>query len=823
MAMGMEVDERFHPLVEGTSAAIFVFDAKKILYINPACKRLTGRSARELLGRPFLNLIHPQFRSRYESPAAMSGGTHDQVKIVTKGGEARWTELWLQPILYRGVTATLATAVDVNQLKVSDLARREAEVQLKLVQRAGRTVSWDWRVSTDELVIYGLPKDLIVHGAPVLTTTGKAFFEQIHPDDLVNLKQAVRSSLQDREPLFLEIGLRGPEGDNHWLVLRGQVVADRAGHSEHLVGVATDVTDRRRAEMVLIQEQQHTLAMLVSISDGVIRTDLEGRIQDLSGPAEDIVGSTLEEIKGRKLGEVLTFLDPNSSAVLADPVTESLQSDQPLSQPQTSLLQRDDGDDLPIRFHTVVLRDKGASPTGVVLVVKDLAEEKQVERGMVYLATHDPLTDLVNRTEFERQLGQVIASANKMRRQDSLLYMDLDGFTRLNETFGHPAGDKMLKQFASFLKCRFRETDTLGRLGGDKFGVLLESCQPWQARELVEKLYKDLRSFRFEWDESSLPVSLSCGMAAIGPEDGEVDKVLGAAEAACYLAKQKGGNRFYEYEPSEVAATERHTQLEILHQIQDALRDGSFELHAQLIQPVRAPESDPTMFEILVRLEDRSGKLLLPGHFIPVAERHRIVSAIDRWVLTQTLESVAGASSDSGGNSEIFAVNISGQSLADDRFLEFVLHELSYRGVEPGRVCFEITETATVANFDRAQRFISVLKERGCRFVLDDFGSGLSSFAYLRNFPVDFIKIDGQFVQGMTKDPTQKALVESINHVGHVMQIKTIAEAIEDDATLEAVRLMDVDYAQGHGIAMPVPLAQILELGQSKTSATATG
>lgn len=819
--MGTEVDERFHPLVEGTSAAIFVFDAEKILYINPACKRLTGRTARELLGRPFLTLIHPEFRFQFEGPKALSSGRHDQIKIVTKSGESCWVELWLQPILYRTVAATLATAVDIDELKASDMARREAEVQLKLVQRAGRTVSWDWRVSTDELVIYGLPKDLIAHGAPVLTTTAKALFERIHPDDVVNLKQAVRSSLQNREPLFLELGLRGPDGGHYWLVVRGQAVANRAGHAEHLVGVATDVTERRRAEIALIQEQQHTLAMLASISDGVIRTDLEGRIQDLSGPAEKIIGASSEQIRGLRLKELLRFLDPDSKEPLPDPVESCLQSEHHLSQPQSSLVQREDGDDLPIRFHTVLLRDHGALPIGVALVLEDVVEQRQVERGMVYLATHDPLTDLVNRREFERRLGQVMATVHRMRRQDSLLYLDLDDFSQLNDSFGHPAGDKMLKQFASFLKCRFRETDTVGRLDGDKFGVLLESCHPWQARDLVEKLYKDLKSFRFQWEGSSLPVSLSCGMTAIGPDAAQAEKVLRAAEAACQLAKDKGGNRFYEYEPAEAVASEGHTELEVLHQIQDALRDGSLQLFAQLIKPIRSPETDPAMFEILVRLHDASGSLLLPSHFIAVAERHRIASAIDRWVLSRTLDAIARAPASSGGCADLFAVNISGQSLEDDRFLEFVLHEIAFRGVEAKRLCLEITETATVANFERAQRFISVLKERGCRFVLEDFGSGLSSFNYLRNFPVDFIKIDGQFVQGLTKDSTQRALVESINHVGHIMQIKTIAEAIEDEVTLAAVRSLEVDYAQGHGIAIPAPLEEILELGPTSASASA--
>ena len=803
----MDIDERFHPLIEGTSAAILVFDTDQILYINPASRALTGRSARELLGRSFLSLVHPQFRSRYETPAALAGGSHDQIQMVRKDGSALWVELWLQPVLFRGTAATLATAFDVQDLKESDLSRRQAEVQLKLVQRAGRTVSWDWRIANDELTVYGLPNNLLTHGAPALTTTGKAFFDQVLPEDLVELKHAVRKSLNDREPLFLEIGLQDPKGEKTWLVLRGQSVVGQADRTEHLVGVATDVSDRRRAAEVLVQEQEVNLAMLASISDGVIRTDLDGKNVDLRTPAESITGLSLQQARGRSLRDILTFVDSETGEILEDPIEQCLLSESPVIRPQTCRVRRQDGEEIHLRYHAALLRDHGSTAIGVILVLKDMVEHKQLERGMVYLATHDPLTDLVNRTEFERQLGNALAEARKMRRQDSLLYMDLDGFERVNDAYGHPAGDKMLKQFASFLKCRFRETDCLGRVGGDKFAVLLESCTIWQARELADKLYKDLESFRFDWDGASLPVSLSTGLAGVGPNEESVEKALAAAEAACYLAKQRGGNRLYEYEPEAVAATERHTQLEILHQIQDSLRDGSFELHAQLIQPLSANETEEAMYEVLLRILDRNGQVMLPGRFIPVAEQHRIVSAVDRWVLTHSFTMLADPTV---AGSPRCCLNISGHSLGDDRFLEFVLHELSYRGVEPRNVLFEITETATVANFEKAQRFISVLRDRGCGFVLDDFGSGLSSFAYLRNFPVDFIKIDGQFVRGLTQDSTQKALVESINHVGHVMQIKTIAESVEDTPTLEALREMKVDFAQGHEIAHPLPLQEVL-------------
>jgi diguanylate cyclase (GGDEF)-like protein/PAS domain S-box-containing protein len=801
-------DERFHPLVEATSAAMFVLESGRIVYINPASKELTGRTARELIGSPLGNFLRPRYRPLVEKP--VGEGLHSQVQLVGKAGELTWVDLTVRPFIYRGVPSTLATAIDVADLKESDLARRDAEVQLKLVQRAGRTVSWDWNASTDELVVYGLPGKLITHGAPVLTTTAKAVFENLDGDGSLALKHAMRHSLADRKPLFIEIALRSPEDGDRRVVLRGQPIPDPSGQRGHIVGVATDVTERYRAEEALILEQQQKLAMLASISDGVIRTDLEGTIEDMTATAESVTGLSLDEVRGSLLSKVITLVDQESGEKLQDPIELCLENMDRISQPQTAMIRLSGIHDIPVRFHTALLRDRNATPIGAFLVLKDLVEHKQFERSLVYLATHDPLTDLLNRGEFERQLGQALSSNRAADHQDALLYMDLDGFKLLNTTFGYPAGNKMLKQFSSFLKTRFRETDTLGRIGGDKFGILLENCGPRQARELIEKIYQDMRSFRFEWEESTIAVSLSTGMTGLSAEDIDPERALGAAEAACYLAKQKGGNSFYEYEAKDVSTSERHTQLEVLHQIQDALRSDSFQLFAQEITPLVAPDANPVIYEILLRMEDRSGKLILPDRFIPVAERLRIMTAVDRWVVTRALEVVSERVRIRNDESTLFAINISGQSLGDDRFLEYILNQLSYRGVDPGRICIEITETASVDNFDRAQRFISVLKGHGCRFVLDDFGSGLSSFAYLRKLPVDFIKIDGQFIQGLSKDPTSRALVESINHVGHVMNIKTIAESVEHPHMLDLLREMKVDYAQGHCISFPEPIENIL-------------
>lgn len=804
-------DEGFHPLIEGTAAALFVFDAAKVLYINPACRQLTKKTAKEILGQPFSELLHPRSRRSIQDNLQKGCASQHQVEFLQASGETIWVDLRVRPVFFRGAMSVLATAFDITALKKADTDRRDREVQLKLVQRAGRTVSWEWRVQDDVLMISGLPKEILDSAAPILATSSRTLLEAVHPEDLVPFKQEIRHSLSHGEPLFVETRMRDLDGDIHWLVVRGRSISSAAGQGPHLVGVATDISERRRAEGALFQEQEETLAVLAFIADGVIRTDVEGTVEDLSPAAEGLIGSTRGDSLGKPLGDVLHLLDQRTREPIPDLV--SIAERDPISggQPGDMLMIHPGGKEVPVRLRGAVLHDPDGNPTGRVFVLKDLLAFETADRSVVHLATHDHLTDLVNRAEFERQLAQVVAKSADLAQQHTLLYLDLDDFKLFNETFGHRAGDKMLKQFASFLKTRFRETDTLGRLEGDKFGILLDDCLATRARELTERLFKDLANFRLSYNETSVPASVSIGIVALDADSPEVPEILSAAETACYMAKQAGGNRYHEFEAAEMGPRERQSQLQTLQNVQEALREDGFELYAQLVQPILAVDSAPWMYEILLRMQDGSGGLVLPSEFIPLAERHRLASPIDQWVVRNTLTVLSDRINDIGNENNLIAINISGQSVSDERFLEFVLQELNYRTTPTERLCFEITETAAVSNFDRAQRFISVLKGRGCRFVLDGFGSGLSSFSYLRNFPVEFIKIDGQFVRGMAKDPIQRALVESINHVGHVMQMKTIAAWVEDDEILALTRLMNVDYVQGSGIARPQPLSQVLD------------
>jgi len=433
-----------------------------------------------------------------------------------------------------------------------------------------------------------------------------------------------------------------------------------------------------------------------------------------------------------------------------------------------------------------------------VLVVQDVPQLRGLEREMLYLARHDSLTGLINRRELERQLEAEITAAATGERRHALCYLDLDEFKLVNDTCGHVAGDELLRQLTSLLASQVRESDVLARLGGDEFGILVRDCSVDDACVVAEKLCRTVRQYRFPWEDRVFEVGVSIGVVPITRHAGSLTQVLSAADAACYVAKEQGRNRVHLYQPDDRAVAQRYGEMQWVHRIQRGFDDGRFQLYQQAIKPLGG---GPPMVELLLRLHGEDGQLLPTPSFIAAAERYHLIRTIDRWVVDEALRTLAMR--DDG---RTYTINLSGQSIGDPAFLDFLAQRVRHGNVPPQRLCFEITETASIANLGRAQQLIHALKDIGCRFVLDDFGSGLSSFAYLQSLPVDFLKIDGEFVRHLVHDPVQRALARSIHQVGHLLGLVTIAESVEDEATCVALREIGVDYAQGFWIGMPEPL-----------------
>ncbi len=577
-------------------------------------------------------------------------------------------------------------------------------------------------------------------------------------------------------------------------------------HLRQAQRVALESEERLRAMVdALAQEKELAQITLASIGDGVIRTDAAGIIDYLNPVAERLTGWSSAEACGLPVSKVFIVTEEATGKELVNPVERCLLEGDLVELAGYSLLARRDGHDFAIRDSAAPIRDALGRIAGCVLVFKDVTQLRGMEREMIYLARHDPLTGLINRREFEKRLQHCLSTARDEERLHALFYLDLDEFKVVNDTCGHLAGDEMLKQVTGLLKARLRKTDTLARLGGDEFGVLLEDTTLEDARRVGDVLRTEVHRFRFGWQERIFEIGVSIGLVPITGETLDMAQVLSAADAACYVAKESGRNRMHEYQPDDTALAERYGEMQWIHRIHKAFAEHRFFLYQQSIQPLRPAPNEPPLCEIFIRMIDEEGRIASPGAFIPAAERYHLIASIDRWVVHAAFVSLACRIL-SHGDETCFAINLSGQSIGDEYFLEYVLEEMELTGVEPTRIYFEITETAAVGNLTQAMRFIELLRRYGCRFVLDDFGSGLSSFAYLKNLPVDFLKIDGGFVRDMVGSPVQRALVESIHQIGRVMGIRTIAESVEDRATLEILREIGVDYVQGYGISLPEPL-----------------
>jgi diguanylate cyclase (GGDEF)-like protein len=424
---------------------------------------------------------------------------------------------------------------------------------------------------------------------------------------------------------------------------------------------------------------------------------------------------------------------------------------------------------------------------------------------MSYQASHDALTGLVNRREFERRLGEALEIARAGRQGHVMCYLDLDRFKAVNDTSGHLAGDNMLREVAALIREAVRDSDTVARLGGDEFGVLLVGCPLEKARQIADDIWRAIGEYRFVWKDRIFSVGVSLGLVELTGESNSQEEIMNAADSACYVAKRQTGSHVHVYSSHDEAVARSRGEIHWLQRLQAALRDGFFELYLQPIEPTRPGSIGGPAMEVFVRLHDE-GQPVLPAEFFPAAERYRLMSLIDRWVLGAALAALtAGAIRIPPGRS--LCINVSGQTLADPTFLEFVVEELDRSGVAPQQICFEVAETSVIGNLEQSRRFIDVLHGIGCRFALDDFGTDLGGFASLKQLPMDYLKIDGSFMRDLARDSVNQAMVTAVIGMARTLNFRLIAEQVEDQPSLEAARAMGIDFVQGHAVGRPRPLA----------------
>lgn len=554
-------------------------------------------------------------------------------------------------------------------------------------------------------------------------------------------------------------------------------------------------------------EKERAQVTLASIGDGVITTDVEGSIVYMNPAAENLTHWRNAQASGLPLAALFNLLDENDQKDSSTLIEHILSGKLSGSSEHSKLIQRLDGSTVCVALVGSPIYTDG-NVSGTVLVLHDMTQERQYIANLSWQATHDALTGLANRREFEYRLELALNDLARQPSQHSVMYLDLDQFKLVNDTSGHAAGDELLRHICTLLQQGLREGDTLARLGGDEFGILLEHCPPEVAESIANSLRQTIQSLNFVWKGRPFVSTVSVGLVHISQVPTTLEASLRSADMACYMAKEKGRNRVQVYHAEDSEVSVRFGEMAWIQRLHVALEENRFCLYAQQIAPLGAKdERYGGHIEILIRLHDESGQIILPDSFIPAAERYGLMTSIDRWVVRNVFSVVARCLEENchRGAPAVCAINLSGSSIGDDAFLDYIKQQFRVFGIAPSLICFEITETSAISNLGSAIRFINELKALGCQFSLDDFCAGMSSFAYLKHLPVDYLKIDGGFVQDMLDNPINRAMVEVINHIGHVMGKRTIAEFVETPQIEMALREIGVDYAQGYLIERPQP------------------
>ncbi len=566
---------------------------------------------------------------------------------------------------------------------------------------------------------------------------------------------------------------------------------------------------RTTASTAVARSRPTAWETLDSIGEGVITTDAAGHIDYLNQAAEQLMGIAAPDALGKLITEVIALVDENDRRSLGDPVKQCLASKARVTVGRRGLMVSRSGEnERSVELSASPLKNQRSELVGAVVVIRDVSEVRGLTQQMSYQASHDALTGLANRREFERRVQESLELARANSSRHALCYLDLDRFKTVNDSCGHAAGDSMLREVAALIKDTVRDSDTAGRLGGDEFGLLLVGCPLEKARQIADDVVQKVNDYRFVWKDKIFTVGVSVGLIEVSSESGALEEVISAADSACYVAK-KQGNHVHVYSSRDEAAARHRGEIQWLQKLQFALKEGSFELLMQPIVATSSATGDGPAFEVLLRLQDDAVPGgILPSEFLRAAERYRLMGEVDRWVVQHAFTALGrGGIRLPVGRS--LAINLSGQTLGDPQFLEFVVDCLDRTGVSPHQICFEVTENAVITNMDHSRRFIGVLHGMGCHFALDDFGRGLSSFGNLKNLALDYIKIDGSFISNLAADTVNQALVAAMIKLARTLKFKVVAEHVEDMGALEAAKRMGVDFVQGYQLGRPQPMNRV--------------
>jgi diguanylate cyclase (GGDEF)-like protein/PAS domain S-box-containing protein len=704
--------------------------------------------------------------------------------------------------LLSNLVENLAFGVRSARLKkesqLADFVLRNSEAKFR--ETFGNAPVGMVMVDPDGILIDANQAAIKLSGSSRQEFLGKTIAAITHPDDLEKSMKYFKDLWAGKiESYQIEKRYLHKDGHTIYCILHGSLVRDENDNPLFMIGQVEDITAKKYLNDVLTASEAKFKMLYHDTPAMFFNVDNAGIILSVNNFGAKHLGYTVDDLIGVDVKSIIHEEDRSSAR---ENLKHCFEVPEQIHRWEIRKLKKD-GEVIWVRESIRVVMDYDDT-TSVFMVCEDITETYRLSQQLSYQATHDSLTGLANRAEFERRLKRIIKINEPQSSEHAICYLDLDQFKIINDTCGHLAGDELLRQLSELLIAKVRKRDTLARLGGDEFGVLMEHCDIVQARRVAESLRATVENFRFVWQDKKFSIGVSIGLVPISSSSGNVNDILSAADAACYAAKDAGRNRIHIYSSDDKTVAIRRGEMQWVSRINHALEEGLFKLYYQKIISVDGLKQGDH-YELLLRMRGNNGELIPPGAFLSAAERYGLSNKIDSWVVNKAFTWLASHPAKLK-KLHVCAINLSGQSLGNEEFMQGLLNSLDESGIPANKICFEITETSAIANLASAIRFINKFRSKGCLFALDDFGSGVSSFGYLKNLPVDYLKIDGSFVRDITNNKIDKAMVKSINEIGQIMGKETIAEFVENDAILKELKKLGVDYAQGYGMGKPRPL-----------------
>jgi diguanylate cyclase (GGDEF)-like protein/PAS domain S-box-containing protein len=584
------------------------------------------------------------------------------------------------------------------------------------------------------------------------------------------------------------------------------LLRDDKGEPRYMISQIENITERRRYQDALREEKELAQITLAGIADAVIRCDTQGRISYANEAALRLLGRHASQLVGAALKDCVQLFGDRGGKRLPDPLQSPADARKALA-PIAQLLSANE-ELRPVEYNFTRLHGHDGKALGSILVLHDLTHTRMLSDQLIYQASHDPLTGLPNRREFEAELAHHLETAHSGAMSHCLLYIDLDQFKLVNDTCGHPAGDRLLRELAAELKSATPPGALLSRLGGDEFALILPQTEPAAAVAVAEHIAEVVRSFRFVYDERSFQIGSSIGISVIDAQSASAHRIMSQADTACYVAKRLGRGRVQLYQASDEDVRQTHAEMDWASRIEEALSGSRIALHAQRIV---ALDGNSSACEILLRVREDDGSFSTPEAFLKAADGFGLSTRIDRWVVQQALGALQAHLRRHGRLPfEYASINLSGSSISDEEFARYLLRLLSRSEVPAACIAFEITESAAFSSVHRARTFVETLRSRGYRILLDDFGSGFTSFEHLRRIGVDGLKIEMAYTRDLVNDAFNRSIVEFICRIGKQLGLQVIAEGVEDRDTLAALRILGAHRAQGHLFHCAQPLPEFL-------------